>query len=639
MKKIILFMLLCPTILFGQTMQYRIAAVSEGLWVDPGKIEEVHNQVDQIIEKGFNVISIGTYKFMPSFFVDYENTPYPESQSLDPKQIAVNVEVMRENMRYAKSKGIEYIVSRSYSHYAPYNYWKAHQKELNPNNMFNHFLKRAHQNDIYNKTISAEKGVIPHQQWNENCFKKFFLYSTEKTLDILPELDGFLNAYAEAAWTLDLEKIKADDWVSWKECILYDKTDDNFIDYCNILYALLKQKRRGPVFFGIRDWYVKQDVLERLEIPKKDLVISVKYGGYDQPVINCPPWGKVLQEMGYSVVVDMLIFDAEHPHPLYWYSNDVINTIFSNIKVDRFSGLVYQDFMTKGNDSYNNPIRLLTQETVGRAIKGERLSNDEAVVFLEKYYKEGANDLLQSLKAVAIAQENFIKLMPAWFWQGDGLTPGGLQSYRFWMLQDNPDAVGGMAFIRRNTVGVPEYVNALLQGKNKFKSHEAKWKIENRLTPPEIMDIMLENADHAVAFALNVKKNAPQDASYLTDIVASAFIHRELVYRQIAFLNASLAFYESGYVFDDKYNKERKKNTTGIDKREECLTQLELIAYHDKILAELCCRYAPRRPERRGDNNFTFEKKIATIMGLQMKPIELDTMYLLQIESAIKSGS
>lgn len=630
-------MLLYPAILFGQTMQYRIAAVSEGQWVDPRKTKEVHAQVDQIIAKGFNVISIGTYKFMPSFFVDYENTPYPEAKSLDARQIVVNVEVMRENMRYAKSKGIEYIVSRSYSHYAPYNYWRAHQEKLNPNNMFNHFLKSAHQNDIYNKTISAEQGVVPHQQWSEDEFKNFFLYSTEKTLDILPELDGFLNAYAEAAWTLDLDKIKADDWGSWKDCILYEKTDDNFIDYCNILYALLKQKRRGSVFFGIRDWYVKQEVLERLEIPKKDLVISVKYGGYDQPVVNCPPWGKVLQEMGYSVVVDMLVFDAEHPHPLYWYSSDVVNTTFCNIKANRFSGVVYQDFMTKGNDSNTNPIRLLTQETVGRAIKGDQLSNDEAIIFLEKHYKEGAQDILHSLNAVAIAQENFIKLMPAWFWQGDGLTPGGLQNYRFWMLQDNPDAINGMEFIRRDAVGVPEYVNAVLQGTTVLKSREKIWKVENKLTPPEIMNIMIENADRAVNLALNAKKNTAQAAPYLTDIIASAFIHRELVHRQIAFLNAALAFYESGYMFDDKYNKERVKNTTGIDKRSECLVHLELITYYDKILAELCRRYAPRRPERRGDNNFTFEKKIATIIGLKMEPKELDIKYLSEIESAINS--
>lgn len=635
MKKIF-FILLLPQILLAQTMQYKVAAVSEGMWTDPKQVDEVQKQVDRIVDKGFNVISIGTYKFMPSSFVDYEKTIYPEAQEMSAERIARNIRVLRENMRYAKSKGVKYLVSRSYSHYVPYNYWKAHQAELNPNNVFKSFLEKAHQNNIYSKTISSKKGVIPHQQWNNPIFRDFFLYSTDKMLDVLPELDGFLNAYAEASWTLDIEKVKANDWKSWKECIVYEKTDDNFIDYCNTLYALLKQKRKEKVFFGMRDWYVKQLVLERLEIPKSDLIISVKYGGYDQPVVGCPPWGKALQDLGYSVIVDMLVYDAEHPHPLYWYDNNVVSETFSNIYKDQFAGIAYQDFMCKGEDSYDNPIRLLTQETVGKAMKQQSYSDDEAIKFLSKYYKKGAEDVFKSLKSVAAAQENFIKLMPAWFWQGDGLTPGGIQNYRFWMLMDNPEAEGNMNFIRRDAVGVPEYVNVILKGKSSFEKDASKWKIENRQTPIEIIELMLKEADKAIEYALIAKKKSPSQSPYLRDIVASSFIHKELVLRQVAFLRASLAFYESGYEFDDKYNKNNTRIDTGVDKREECIKQMQLISYHDLVLAELCRKYAPRRPSRRGKNDFSFEKKVASVMNLKFNVAVLDLPYLHEIESKIK---
>ena len=45
-------------------------------------------------------------------------------------------------------------------------------------------------------------------------------------------------------------------------------------------------------------------------MPREKLVISVKYAGYDQPLVNCPPWGKTLLDAGYSVILDLLVFDA-----------------------------------------------------------------------------------------------------------------------------------------------------------------------------------------------------------------------------------------------------------------------------------------------------------------------------------------
>ena len=82
--------------------------------------------------------------------------------------------------------------------------------------------------------------VIPIRS---DLFRDFFLWSTSRALDLLPELDGFLNAYAEAAWTYDIEKVRSDTWESWKECVDYDKTDSCFVDYSNRLAHMLREKR------------------------------------------------------------------------------------------------------------------------------------------------------------------------------------------------------------------------------------------------------------------------------------------------------------------------------------------------------------------------------------------------------------
>ncbi|MCL2649626.1 MAG: hypothetical protein FWD60_01210 [Candidatus Azobacteroides sp.] len=642
MKKLIFLLLVTfPLMAFAQTnevMRYKVAAVSDNLWTDPKNEAEVRKQIDRITQDGFNVISIGTYKFMPAFFVDYSQTKYPEAEEFDSKRIERNINTLRENIRYAKSKGIQMVVSRSYSFYCPYQFWKAHQKELNPDNMFAPFLEKAHQNDIYTSTITSQgKGsVIPHQQWNNPVFRDFFLYSTEKMLDVLPELDGFLNAYAEAAWTLDIETVKANQWKSWKECINYEATDDNFVDYCNTLYDLLKAKRENNFFFGMRDWYVKPEVLKRLKMPKEDLVISVKYAGYDQPVLNYPPWGKDLQDAGYSVILDMLVYDAEHPHPLYWYNNEMINTIFKNIYEGGFAGIAYQDYMVKGGDSLDNPIRLLTQKTVGLAMNGKEFTTQDAVSFLQPYYGKGSEELLNSLRAVSIAQHNFIQLMPAWFWQGDGLTPGGLQAYRFWMLMDHPEAPPGMSFIRQNAVSLMEYVNAVIAGEASLKKSETIWNVNGKQTPVQMMETMKNSAEQAIDAALKARQLAPANAPYMKDIVASAYIHQQLVLRQEAFLNAALAFYESGYQYDDKYNNSKEKTNTGIDRQDDCVKYLEQVIFYDKMLAELCRKYAPRRPERRGAMDYGFEKKIAAVMGKKLTIPDVDEAQLKEISKEIE---
>src|SRR5208282_4635460 len=211
----------------------------------------------------------------------------------------------------------------------------------------------AHQSDIYSNTLAGRDNIIPQQQWTNPLFKKIFMDSTSLMLDAIPELDGFLNAYAEAAWTYDLKKLKENHWDksdgywdmgSWKDFVDYKATEDCFVDYSDSLYQLLKQKRGDRLFFGLRDWYVTPEMLKRIHIPAKQLVIAVKYSGFDQPLVNYPPWGKPLLDDGYSVILDIQEFDAENPHPIYWYDHDIITQTFSNIIAAGFTGVTYIGF-------------------------------------------------------------------------------------------------------------------------------------------------------------------------------------------------------------------------------------------------------------------------------------------------------
>lgn len=619
----------------GPLMRYRFVTADQNTWCDPQKQSEVATEIDRIVGDGFNAIAIGTYKFMPMYFVDYSKTKYPEAQEFESAKVEQNVATLRRNIRLAKARGIQLFVSQSYCHYAPYNFWKAHQRELNPNGIFTPLLEEAHQSDIYENALAGKDRIIPQQQWSNPCFHDFFLYSTAATLDAIPELDGFLNAYAEAAWHYDVEKLKASNWKSWKEIVDYSATDNEFVDYCNSLYRMVKEKRGAQAFFGMRDWYVKPDVMKRLDIPKKDFIISVKYSGFDQPLINYPPWAKTLQDEGYSVILDMLVYDAEHPHPLYWYDPEMVFGIYSNIYSAEFSGVMYQDFVVKGEDSPDNPIRLLTEKTVGAAVKRRPVTQQDALAFLRPYFGKGSEELLVSLKKVSVAQAEMIKLCPAWFWQGDGLTPGGLVTLRFWMLMDNPDAPPGMAFVRQNVIGVKEYVSALLAGDAAFKKSETKWQAQRKETPDEVMSLMLNCADDAITAAEHFREETPANAPYVQDIVASAVIHKELVLRDVAFLKAAIAFYKSGGQYDGKYNETTELQETGVNERDQCIQQLKSLIGHDEILRKLCQDYAPRRRQTRSKNDYAFEKKIAAILGRNLDLPAVNTQELKYMTSLI----
>jgi hypothetical protein len=296
---------------------------------------------------------------------------------------------------------------------------------------------------------------------------------------------------------------------------------------------------------------------------------------------------------------------------------------------------MYQDFTTKGEDSPTNPIRLLTQKTVGAALQRQKFTADNAVEFLTPYYGAGAGDLLASLKQVSLAQAEMIKLCPAWFWQGDGLTPGGLQTLRFWMLMDNPEAPAGMAFVRQDVVGINEYVASVRKGDSALRRAEIAWRKAGRKTPRDVIDLMQRCADQAIAAVLRARQKAPMHAPYLQDIVASAVIHKELVLRDVAFLEAALAFYASGGEYDDKYALGKQMKPTGIDRRTECVAALRSAIGHDEILRKLCFDYAPRRRETRSKNDYAFEIKIAAIAGEKLSIPAIDDRELAAMAAII----
>ncbi|MEI3554494.1 MAG: hypothetical protein V8Q54_07555 [Alistipes senegalensis] len=244
----------------------------------------------------------------------------------------------------------------------------------------------------------------------------------------------------------------------------------------------------------------------------------------------------------------------------------------------------------------DNPVRRLTQLTVAGAMNRKPWSDADAEKYLAKTYRKAAPHVLQSLKAAAHAQEQFIKLMPAWFWRGDGLSVGGLQPLQFWQMFDNPEAPAGMAFVRQEVVGVPEYCTAWRTGNRSDEELAAKYHAEKRLTPPDVLREMTACADRAVAEAEKARAAGPANApSYLKDIIASAYLHRTLCQRNAALVEAALFFYRADTSTTANTNTSREQvRAEGPEYGAECIAALNA-ASAQFLMRALMLDYCPRR--------------------------------------------
>ena len=623
-------------------LQFEYVIARGNDWFSSRNEQEIKNNIDVMVENGVNTIIVAA-----SFIqlVDFANSDYPEAAQYSAESIQRNVATLRNYIQYARSKGVKHVMLNTMSHYAPTNFWKAHQKELNSDGMFDHLLSEAHQFADHKAALEGRGSRVGHQQWDNQFYKQFFVYATKKMLDAVPEVDGFLNGYAEVAWTYDKEKIKADQWTNWKQCIDYEATDRDFVDYMNTLYDILKEKRGDHFLLGIRDWYMEMPLLVKSKVPTDKIIVSIKYGGFDQPVENYPRWGDDMRKMGFNVAFDMHVFGAEHPSPLFWYDNELIQKEVNHIKNAKYRSIASQDFVI----DRDNPIRAAAQKSWGAAVTGRTFTNKDAEKYLESFYGDAAADILASLKYLTLAQQDNVRLAPGGFWKGDGLTVGGLLDRSIYMYMDSPEVNDRLAFIRQDVVGLPEYTEEFIKGDQNFQKALLRWKKEKRRTPQEAMEAMLYNADKCIEAILEARKKVSEPAPRFDELVASAVIHKQLVLRDIAATKAALACFISGgqhcgvykageknRIIDLDYTQNNKYGglgidmpttlvKTGYDQTDEVVTQYSEFLKRNVLVRELMNRYMPRRRTLRHEINYNFIIKVVEICGKTIEtPVVLD---------------
>jgi hypothetical protein len=107
------------------------------------------------------------------------------------------------------------------------------------------------------------------------------------------------------------------------------------------------------------------------------------------------------------------------------------------------------------------------------------------------------------------------------------------------------------------------------------------------------------------------------------------------VLRDVAFIKAGLAYYETGGQFDGRYNNVKQLKKVSIDKKEEVVKELSTLVSHDLILRKLCLDFAPRRRTTRELPGYAHQKEIAKVLGKQLEIPSLNTDELAKMTAII----
>jgi len=295
------------------------------------------------------------------------------------------------------------------------------------------------------------------------------------------------------------------------------------------------------------------------------------------------------------------------------------------------AGFMSLDYMNRG-DKPSHPLKLLFQRTTSECMWDRPFTNKDAEKFLEPYFGKASPHIITSLNNITVAQENYIKLLPWWFWFGDGISITGVRHQSYWMFFDNPlTPVEHRSYIRQNVVSAIDYADARAAGQQTLDKAKAQWKKEGKIDPMEVVALMQQSADNAVAAMEKARAavgrlNSENEKTF-KDLIANAYLHKALVNRCDAFINSAVHIFMTGWVFlDDSGTREKEKKNTGVDMSKEFLHDLEQYVAFDKLYHELRVIYSARWNGQIRDYSYNGFKSLAKqLVGADLdidKPVD-----------------
>jgi hypothetical protein len=481
---------LCQTASGQATAPLRVRSISlYHAWVDgsskwpAGKaFPTFESFVDRLAECGINEISLSAVMFLPMYYVDLAAIGYPEAVEFPKEEVERRRAVVDRNAAYAASKGVRLLLD-GYEHNVPAKFYSAHKEELNPGGRFDEPMRKHYGLEPWR--IEREH-VVGNVSWNRPLYKKFWTDAHRQMLRVLPHVGGVRETYGEWAWAYEQQE-----------------HGDNVRDYLRTWRQLLHEARGDDATLELRDWYVKAEELTQGDCPK--VTVVAKDSGHDAASPLMGPWSLEYIKAGLPTLGEINLSDAENTRPILWFDPEYIQDRVRNLAAAGAAG-----FMARTGAPGSFVTDLEYRALKATAAEGKPFTAEDAAAVLEPRFGLAAADVVRALQQSGFVLREYTKLYSGrWpWWQSDGVSINVLHTgFRGFDGFTDP-----LDHLRRDAVGLPDYVAYLQLPPPDRPRQQAGWKAAGLLPPPAILDRIRAAGGEARAAALRALQAAPPAA-------------------------------------------------------------------------------------------------------------------------------
>ena len=430
----------------------------EARWRASREFPAFESWIDQISKSGINQVVLSDTMFPPMDLVDLASIGYPEAVQYPKDVVEKRAATLDRNAAYAASKGIRMLIA-GYEHNCPANFYFAHKEELNPGGRFTEPM--SNHGGLSDARIQR-RNVVGNISWNRPLYRKFWTDSYRALLRAVPHVAGFRFTYGE-----------------WARAYEDTPHDANVRDYLANAWQVVREARGAAGVLGLRDWYVKTEELADPRCPR--VLVQAKDSGSDAASPIAAPWVQDYVKGNVPFIDELDLSNSENTRPILWFDPDYIRDRVANLAK---AGVVGYHIRTGDPGHFVTDLEYRALESI--AAEGKPFTADDAIAFLRPRFGEAAPHVFRALERSGFLMREYTKLYSGRYpwWKSDGVTIGtfGTGFRGFQGFLDPLD------HLRRDAVGLPEYVEYLSANPPDKAAYESRWKEQHLMPPPVILD-------------------------------------------------------------------------------------------------------------------------------------------------------
>lgn len=427
-------------------------------WPASREFPTLESWIDRLGRSGINQLVVSDTMFPPMDYVDLASIGYPEAVQYAKEVVEHRAATLDRTAAYAASKGIRMLIA-GYEHNCPVNFYLAHKEELNPGGRFTEQL--SHHGGLSDARIQKRQ-VVGNISWNRPLYRKFWTDCYRALLKALPHVAGFRFTYGE--------------WAKAYEDMPHDA---NVRDYLANAWQVVREERGAAGVLSLRDWYVKTEELADPRCPR--VLVQAKDSGSDAASPFAAPWVQDYVKGNVPFIDELDLSNSENTRPILWFDPEYIRDRIANLAK---AGAAGYHIRTGDPGHFVTDLEYRALESI--AVNGKPFTADDAIASLRPRFGAAAPHVFHALERSGFLMREYTKLYSGRYpwWKSDGVSIGTFAT-GFRGFQGFLDPLD---HLRRDAVGIPDYVDYLTADSSHKAAYESRWKKEGLAPPPVILD-------------------------------------------------------------------------------------------------------------------------------------------------------